>query len=116
MKDVDGRVAFITGGASGIGFGMARAFLGAGMKVVIADVSAENLAQSRETLKGNNQVHFIQVDVTDRDAMARAADEAEAVFARFTSFATMPVSPLSSRWTQLPTKTGTTRCRSISAA
>ena len=82
MKDVEGKTAFITGGASGVGFGMVRAFLGAGMKVVIADSSAGNLDQSRETLRGNNQVHFIQVDVTDRAAMARAADEAEAVFGK----------------------------------
>ena len=38
MKSVEGRVAVVTGGASGIGLGMARAFLGAGMRVVIADV------------------------------------------------------------------------------
>ena len=38
-----GKVAFITGGASGIGFGMARAFLQAGMRVIIADASRSNL-------------------------------------------------------------------------
>lgn len=35
MKDIEDKVAFITGGASGIGFGMARAFLQHGVKVVI---------------------------------------------------------------------------------
>jgi len=38
MRDVAGMTAFITGGGSGVGFGMARAFCGAGMNVVIADV------------------------------------------------------------------------------
>jgi S1-C subfamily serine protease len=38
MEDVAGRTAFVTGGASGIGLGMATAFRGAGMNVVIADV------------------------------------------------------------------------------
>lgn len=38
MKDVEGKAAFITGGASGAGFGMAKAFSKAGMKVVIADI------------------------------------------------------------------------------
>src|SRR5262249_4027692 len=82
MKDFEGKVAFITGGASGIGFGMARTFLKAGMKVVIADNNDRNLAEAREYLKGNNKVHFIKVDVTDREAMARAADETERVFGK----------------------------------
>ena len=38
MKDFSGRVAVVTGGASGIGLGMARAFAGAGMKVVLGDL------------------------------------------------------------------------------
>ena len=38
MKDVKGKVAFITGGASGVGLGMAKVFTRAGMKVVIADI------------------------------------------------------------------------------
>ena len=41
MKALDGRTAFVTGGASGIGLGMARAFLGAGMNVVVADLRTE---------------------------------------------------------------------------
>ena len=38
MREFRGRVAVVTGGASGIGKALARAFLGEGMKVVIADV------------------------------------------------------------------------------
>jgi len=38
MQDLTGKVAVITGGASGIGLGMARAFAGAGMKLVLADL------------------------------------------------------------------------------
>lgn len=44
MSEVDGRVAVVTGGASGIGLGMARAFAGAGMKVIVADLDTEALA------------------------------------------------------------------------
>src|SRR6185437_2738295 len=83
MKDVDGKTAFITGGASGIGFGMAQAFLKAGMKVVMADVRQDHLDEAATVLKGSNlPYHFIQLDVTDRDAMARAADEVERVFGK----------------------------------
>src|SRR6201999_608286 len=38
MRDFDGKTAFVTGGASGIGLAMARAFLDLGMKVMLADV------------------------------------------------------------------------------
>lgn len=43
MKEFEGRVAVVTGGASGIGLGMARAFAGAGMKVVLGDLDTAAL-------------------------------------------------------------------------
>jgi NADP-dependent 3-hydroxy acid dehydrogenase YdfG len=77
MKDVEGKVAFVTGGGSGVGLGMAKAFLGAGMKVVIADIRADHLEAATAELGGD--VHAIQLDVTDREAFARAADETEQI-------------------------------------
>ena len=50
MKHVEGKVAFITGGASGIGFGMAQVFLKSGMKVVIADILQERLDEAARIL------------------------------------------------------------------
>jgi hypothetical protein len=56
MKQVEGKVAFITGGASGIGFGMAQAFLRSGMKVMIADVLQERLDEAARILaQGTNR-------------------------------------------------------------
>jgi len=75
MQDLDGRVAFITGGGSGVGLGMARAFVAAGMKVAIGDVRADHLEEAQAELGG--AVHAVQLDVTDRAAFARAADETE---------------------------------------
>ena len=77
MREVEGKVAFITGGGSGVGLGMARAFLGAGMKVAIADIRTDHLEEATAELGGD--VHAIQLDVTDREAFARAADETERV-------------------------------------
>jgi len=82
MKDVEGKVAFITGGASGIGFGMARVFLNNGMKVIVADLSQDNIDDAAAQLPGSNAVHFMRVDVADRADVLRAADEAERVFGK----------------------------------
>lgn len=82
MHDLTGKVAFITGGANGIGFGMARAFLDEGMKVVIADWSGSHLAKAKETLKGNNAVHFVRTDVSDRANLKAAVDEALDAFGK----------------------------------
>lgn len=83
MKDVAGKVAFITGGASGVGFGMAQAFSSAGMQVVIADIRQDHLDQAMQHFAARGaRVHPVRVDVTDREAMARAADETERVFGK----------------------------------
>jgi len=80
MQQIKGRTAFITGGGSGIGLGMARAFSSAGMKVVIADIRADHLEQAMDMFDPGAPVHPIRLDVTDRDAFAAAADEAEKHF------------------------------------
>lgn len=81
LADVAGKVAFITGGSSGIGLGMARAFSAAGMKVVFTYRREEHRDEALELLgTANAGVHAIRLDVTDRTAFARAADEAERVF------------------------------------
>lgn len=78
MKDVKGKVAFITGGASGIGLGIAKAFAKNGMKVVIADSRQDALDEAIAYFRENGgEVHPIRLDITDREAYARAADEAE---------------------------------------
>jgi len=82
MRNFAGKVAFVTGGASGIGLGMARNFLAEGMKVVIADYNQDHLNQAREVLKGNNATHLIRVDVADRDGLRAAAQETLAMFGR----------------------------------
>ncbi len=80
MRQVEGKVAFVTGGASGLGLAMVRSFLRAGMKVVAADVEDAALVRVREEFAGNNAFMAIKLDVTDRAAMARAADQTERAF------------------------------------
>ncbi len=83
MQDVAGKVAFVTGGASGIGLGIARAFVAAGLKVVIADIRDDHLDDARKVFAHTAaQVHFVKLDITDRAGFAAAADEAERAFGK----------------------------------
>jgi NAD(P)-dependent dehydrogenase (short-subunit alcohol dehydrogenase family) len=77
MKDLAGRTAFVTGGANGIGLGLARALVAEGCKVAIADVRAQSLEQALETLDRPDAAIGIELDVRSREGFARAADEAE---------------------------------------
>jgi NAD(P)-dependent dehydrogenase (short-subunit alcohol dehydrogenase family) len=85
MKDLAGKTAFVTGGASGIGLGMAKVFAWAGMNVVAADVRADHIAAAHETIADEglaDRVRFLRLDVTDREAFAAAAEEAETMFGK----------------------------------
>jgi NAD(P)-dependent dehydrogenase (short-subunit alcohol dehydrogenase family) len=83
MENVEGKTAFVTGGASGIGLGISKVFAKNGMKVVIIDSRQNALDEAMAYFKENGgEVHPINLNVTDREAYVRAADEAEAVFGK----------------------------------
>jgi NAD(P)-dependent dehydrogenase (short-subunit alcohol dehydrogenase family) len=72
MKNFEGRVAVVTGGASGVGRALARAFVGEGMKVVIADVEEPALTATAAELEGD--VVGVVTDVSDPDSVRALAD------------------------------------------
>jgi NAD(P)-dependent dehydrogenase (short-subunit alcohol dehydrogenase family) len=80
MQNLFGKTAFVTGGASGIGLGIAKALLGAGMNVTIADIRDDHLTEAVAELAGGDRVLALKLDVTDRADYARAADATEAKF------------------------------------
>jgi NAD(P)-dependent dehydrogenase (short-subunit alcohol dehydrogenase family) len=82
MKHFSGRVAFVTGGASGIGYGLVQNFLGLGMKVVVVDFNRQYLEEKQAALAGRDDVLFVRTDVGDRDQLRQAADEAIREFGR----------------------------------
>jgi NAD(P)-dependent dehydrogenase (short-subunit alcohol dehydrogenase family) len=74
MQDVEGKVAVVTGAASGIGLAMATRFAESGMKVVLADVERDALAAAERTLQGaGHTVLAVPTDVSrgeDVEALA----------------------------------------------
>lgn len=77
MTDIAGRVAFITGGANGIGRGIARAFARKGAKLALVDLDLEALDETRRELAEMASVETAVLDVRDRGSFARIADDFE---------------------------------------
>ncbi len=77
MTDVQGRTAFITGGANGIGLGIARSLARKGVKLALVDLDAEALERAKAELQDQTAVETFRLDVSDRDAYAAVAEEAE---------------------------------------
>jgi NAD(P)-dependent dehydrogenase (short-subunit alcohol dehydrogenase family) len=77
MEHVRGKTAFITGGARGIGLGIARAFAGAGLNLGLADIDEHSLALAKRELSSLTLVETFLLDVRDRTAYSRVADEME---------------------------------------
>ena len=84
MKNLQGKVAFVTGGSSGIGQGIVRVLAEEGMKVAFSYRRQEHLDQAMEYFHGKPQlsVHPIKVDVTDREGLRAAKREIEDVYGK----------------------------------
>ena len=78
-KSLAGRIAFVTGGAGGIGSATAERLMSEGACVVLADIDANSLAQTAERLAARHSgdvVRTVVMDVTSEDAVERAYAEA----------------------------------------
>jgi NAD(P)-dependent dehydrogenase (short-subunit alcohol dehydrogenase family) len=76
MTTVAGKVTFITGGASGIGLGIAEVLGRAGARIAIADIEQAALDRAVRALADRSvDALAVRLDVTDRDAFARARDQ-----------------------------------------
>ena len=82
MSDWQGRVAFISGGVSGLGLGIAQAFSDAGMRLALSYRNEEYRAQAAQWFAANGREEplWIKLDVMDRAGWAAAADAVEAHF------------------------------------
>src|ERR1700676_2740151 len=83
MRELDGKTAFVTGGASGIGLALGRAFAQAGMKVMLADIETDALAAAVKSLHDvGPDVRGFPCDVADPVSVARAAEGSYAAFGK----------------------------------
>ena len=76
VEDLRGKVAVVTGGASGIGLAMVQRFAQEGMIAIAADVRADAVEDATAKLRaeGLDAVHGVVVDVTDYESVAELAD------------------------------------------
>lgn len=83
ISEFRGKTAFITGGASGIGLGMARAFGRAGMNIVVADIDRKAAGAAVEQLAAQQiKAAPVYCDVSERGSVRAAALEAVAAFGK----------------------------------
>ncbi len=78
--DLNGKVAIVTGAASGIGHGIAKRFVHGGARVVIADIKQEAAEKAARELGGTDRAIAIEMDVTSEDAVNRGVEKAVATF------------------------------------
>ena len=81
MEQLEGRVAVVTGGGSGIGRAVATQLAGAGMHVVVADIQQDALdATVADLVQAGRRVIGVRTDVSDGDSVRALADAAVAEF------------------------------------
>lgn len=74
MRELSGKAAFVTGGASGFGLALAGALLGEGMKVAIGDLTAEKVGEAVAALSPRGEVEGLVCDVTSQASLAACAE------------------------------------------
>jgi NAD(P)-dependent dehydrogenase (short-subunit alcohol dehydrogenase family) len=76
IRDFQGKAAFVTGAASGIGLAIARALATANMRVMLADIEENALHAALADLKGSSaDVRAVVCDVSDRASVQGAAEQ-----------------------------------------
>jgi len=81
MQNIENKVAYITGGTKGIGFGIAKALIENGVKVAISGRDIEAVTKAKEEL-GNENVLALQADVRNFDDEVKAVEKIIATYGK----------------------------------
>ena len=108
MKDFSGKVAVITGAASGIGLALTKKCLAEGMQVVMADIQQDALDKAAADLQaaGNNNILAVRTDVSLQEEIEALAKKSMDPSAQFTFCLTTPVLAAVVTRGKVPPKTG----------
>ena len=80
---LDGKVAIVTGGATGIGAAIAKAYGKEGAKVVLADINAtDGTKVVNDIVRSGGEAIFVETNMRDRDAVKALAETAEAKYGK----------------------------------
>lgn len=79
---LEGKVAIVTGGGSGIGTAYCRRFLAEGAKVMIADIGEKQAKDTAEGLARQGEIDFVHTDIADEASSAAAVDATLSRFGR----------------------------------
>lgn len=79
---LDGKVALITGAASGIGHGIAKRYVAAGGRVVIADLNLDAANAAAKELGGEKDAIAVAMDVTNEDQVNAGVEETVSTFGK----------------------------------
>lgn len=78
--NLDGKVAIVTGAASGIGHAIARRYVQAGGRVVIADIKMDQAEKAARELGGPDKIIAIEMDVTSEEAVNAGVEKTVSTF------------------------------------
>jgi NAD(P)-dependent dehydrogenase (short-subunit alcohol dehydrogenase family) len=83
MRELEGKTAFVTGAASGIGFGIAAALARAGVKVMLCDIEAPALEEATSSLRAEGcDVDAVKADVSLKAELKAAAEATQKRFGK----------------------------------
>jgi 3-hydroxybutyrate dehydrogenase len=79
---LNGKVAIVTGAASGIGHGIAKRYIAAGGRVAIADIKLEQAEQAARELGGTDKAIAVEMDVTNEEAVNKGVEKTVSAFGK----------------------------------